>query len=305
MVHRIRWRSILLAALLISLTLSFQPPQPRRRTIGTFSTTRTPRQRYSPVSHRIPARNRRFLLTTQVKDDNDPPLSSSALSAALQKFLARPGTYLLIPCVAAVVGWFTNWLAVQMIFYPIEFRGIPLYRRPEIPLGLAGWQGIVPCKTRPMTIALVDMVTSQLLTVKEAFLRLDPHQVAKLLAPQVPKLSHEIVEEMAPQLLTGVPYKLWRGLDGVTKGVLHHFNYKFLKEFTVAMQENADSVFNLQNCVVNQMMMDRGKLGELFRKCGQAELDFLTNSGLWFGFLLGVIQMVVALFWDNPWSLSM
>jgi uncharacterized membrane protein YheB (UPF0754 family) len=33
-------------------------------------------------------------------------------------------------------------------------------------------------------------------------------------------------------------------------------------------------------------------------------LDFLTNSGLWFGFLLGIIQMVVALFWDNPWSLS-
>jgi hypothetical protein len=45
------------------------------------------------------------------------------------KFKARPGTYLLIPCVAALVGWFTNWLAVQM--------------RDEIPLGLLGWQGIV------------------------------------------------------------------------------------------------------------------------------------------------------------------
>ena len=31
---------------------------------------------------------------------------------------------------------------------------------------------------------------------------------------------------------------------------------------------------------------------------------FPTNSGLWFGFLLGLIQMGVALFWDNPWSLS-
>lgn len=30
----------------------------------------------------------------------------------------------------------------------------------------------------------------------------------------------------------------------------------------------------------------------------------MTNSGLWFGFLLGLIQMGVALFWDNPWSLS-
>jgi uncharacterized membrane protein YheB (UPF0754 family) len=52
------------------------------------------------------------------------------------------------------------------------------------------------------------------------------------------------------------------------------------------------------------MMQDKTLLGELFRKCGQKELDFLTNSGLWFGFLLGIIQMVVALFWENPWALS-
>ena len=52
------------------------------------------------------------------------------------------------------------------------------------------------------------------------------------------------------------------------------------------------------------MLQDRTLLGQLFRKCGQQELDFLTNSGLWFGFLLGLIQMAVALVWDNPWSLS-
>lgn len=67
---------------------------------------------------------------------------------------------------------------------------------------------------------------------------------------------------------------------------------------------SVDEIFSLRNCVVDQMLQDRTKLGELFRLCGQKELDFLTNSGLWFGFLLGLIQMGVALFWDNPWSLS-
>jgi hypothetical protein len=38
------------------------------------------------------------------------------------------------------VGWVTNYLAVQMIFYPVEFRGVPLWRRKEVPLGLLGWQ---------------------------------------------------------------------------------------------------------------------------------------------------------------------
>jgi len=30
----------------------------------------------------------------------------------------------------------------------------------------------------------------------------------------------------------------------------------------------------------------------------------LTDSGLWFGFLLGLIQLSLALVWDNPWTLS-
>lgn len=46
------------------------------------------------------------------------------------------------------------------------------------------------------------------------------------------------------------------------------------------------------------------RLTELFQICGRAELGFLTNSGLWFGYLLGVLQMVLWMFWDNPWTLT-
>jgi uncharacterized membrane protein YheB (UPF0754 family) len=74
--------------------------------------------------------------------------------------------------------------------------------------------------------------------------------------------------------------------------------------FTRDMQSNIPALLDVKACVVKQMMQDRALLGELFRRCGRAELAFLTNSGLWFGFLLGLIQMVVALFVDNPWTLS-
>ena len=36
---------------------------------------------------------------------------------------------------------FTNYLAVQMIFYPIRWRGLPIFRVEGEPLGLIGWQG--------------------------------------------------------------------------------------------------------------------------------------------------------------------
>jgi len=128
--------------------------------------------------------------------------------------------------------------------------------------------------------------------------------MAQLLAPRMPQLAQEVVQEVSPAWLTGVPATMMNNLGGLSRSVVHYFNLQFLEQLTRSVQVNIDEVFSLRNCVVNQMMQDRTKLGELFRKCGQKELDFLTNSGLWFGFLLGIIQMLVALFWENPWSLS-
>mmetsp|Transcript_12183 Transcript_12183/g.16993 ORF Transcript_12183/g.16993 Transcript_12183/m.16993 type:complete len:562 (+) Transcript_12183:57-1742(+) len=285
----------------VRLAGAFQVPAHRH--YSTFKSRSSPLVEHQSL---ITGNGKRFTstsLTTKDKDGEQGKLPGP-FSRAISKFKARPGTYLLIPCVAAVVGWVTNWLAVQMIFYPVKFRGIPILIKKEVPLGLLGWQGIVPCKTRPMSEAMVNMVTEQLLSVKEAFALLDPRKVASLLAPEVPKLGEEVAGDLFPKALVGVPRAVFVGLPSSSKDVISHFNHRFLHDFTVAVQTNIDSLFNIKNCVVDQMVLDRTLLGQLFRKCGQKELDFLTNSGLWFGFLLGLIQMVVALFWDNPWSLS-
>jgi uncharacterized membrane protein YheB (UPF0754 family) len=227
--------------------------------------------------------------------------SAARIPKAIDKFYSRPGPYLLVPLIAAAVGWFTNWLAVQMIFYPITFRGIRIYQRPEAPLGLIGWQGIIPCKTRIMSERTADMVTSQMLSVKEAFARLEPRRVAELLAPELQNVTTEVLRDLSGLQWTS---QLSEPLNKMTRPLFLRLNGEFVEQLTRGMQENIDSIFNLKACVVNQMLQDRTKLGKLFQKCGQKELDFLTNSGLWFGFLLGLLQMAVALIWDSPWSLS-
>ncbi len=90
---------------------------------------------------------------------------SKHIQSAIKKFKARPGAYLLIPVIAAFVGWFTNYLAVQMIFYPIEFRGIPIWRKEGEPIGLLGWQSLVKAKTYKMSETMVNIVTTHLLNV--------------------------------------------------------------------------------------------------------------------------------------------
>ena len=256
-------------------------------------------------------------------DTNNTNANTNVFKKAVHKFRSRPRTYLLIPIIAACVGWLTNYLAVKMIFYPVQYRGIPIIVRPQIPLGLLGWQGIVPCKTQKMSATLVDMVTSQLVTVPEAFERLNPRTLAQYLSQSsvLSPLGHDIIRDCAADAVgssTGFatsttastssffttcwttvshPNRLWTGLvQFCTTNIL-----------TGAMKEliqNSESIFNLKDCVIQQMLQDRAKLGQLFQKVGSVELDFLINSGLWFGFLLGLIQMCLALVWSNPWSLS-
>lgn len=170
-----------------------------------------------------------------------------------------------------------------MIFYPIEFRGIPIWHREGEPLGLLGWQGIVPAKTFKMSETMVNMVTTQLLNVEEVFRRLDPNIVASTLGPEVPKLMESIGEEIVPlSWAQKVGRALFFSLPGRTQAAMSEANHRFLHDFTVSMQDNIGALLNIKNCVIDQMMQDRSLLGQLFRKCGQAELDFLTNSGLWF-----------------------
>ena len=57
--------------------------------------------------------------------------------------------------------------------------------------------------------------------------------------------------------------------------------------------------------VVAAMVKDKALLVELFQECGRKELQFVVDSGLALGTLLGVAQMAVWVSWDPWWSLGL
>jgi uncharacterized membrane protein YheB (UPF0754 family) len=64
------------------------------------------------------------------------------LEHLIRELSDHPFLYAQMPIVSAIVGWFTNVVALKMMFYPIEFVG------PKPPL--LGWQGIIPRKAAKM-----------------------------------------------------------------------------------------------------------------------------------------------------------
>eukprot|EP00466_Bigelowiella_natans_P016698 jgi/Bigna1/76825/fgenesh1_pg.44_\ len=160
--------------------------------------------------------------------------------------------------------------------------GLPLRVWENQPFGIFGWQGIVPAKAGMMSTRMVDMVTSNLICVPEVFGRLSPGKVSECLMPMV-------------QDVMCVP----KGLRWLSFPFLSHC----LRQSTMDLQRHIESILSLKDLVVGEMLRDRTILVDLFQKVGHQELRFLTDSGLFFGFLLGIIQMVIWLLFPRQWTL--
>lgn len=179
----------------------------------------------------------------------------------------NPLSYISIPIVAALVGYITNYVGVKMLFYPIQWRGIPFYRWENQPLGLIGWQGIVPAKRHAMAAKMVDVTISKLISIPEMFSLLNPSALASLLTPTV----------------SNVVGKGW-----IPSPILNFF----LKRTSKDMINNIESVLDIKSIVVTGLTTDPTTFGSFFQRVGAKELRFLIESGMGFGFLLGLIQMV-------------
>lgn len=173
-----------------------------------------------------------------------------------------------------------------MLFYPIEYTGTEWYREsPFVPYGLLGWQGVVPCKTEKMASRLVNIVTERLLSVEEAFGRMEAAKLAALLQPLV---EAELLREQ----YGAVWVKLLRP---VLPLILTHVVGNLQKEI--------EGIIDLRSVVLEAFMRDKSVLVELFQKVGRVELDFLVESGLGFGFILGLGQMIAWVIKPKPWTL--
>jgi len=195
-------------------------------------------------------------------------------AAVVEEFKANPWTFISIPLVAAAVGWITNYVGVQMLFYPISWVGIPIVPR----LGLIGWQGVVPAKRHEMAGRMVDVTISRLLKVSEVFLQLQPKRLAELLAPTV---TASFLNGWMPSFVVRL----------------------FLRRTAKDLLLNIEKVVDVKKIVVTGMTTDPTVLGSFFQKVGAKELKFLVDSGFGFGFLLGLIQMVQWMVFPRNWTL--
>jgi len=241
---------------------------------------------------------------------------------ARAKFLANWVAYACIPVVAGILNWLTNALAVKMIFSPEEYVGLDIKRFPETPAGFFGWQGIVPCKVRKMSSTMVDLMTSRLLDVREVFGRLDKQKCGECLEPGIDAIAEGVAADLfaASAESSGEsseneekPLPSWSAAlvaaaplaaTLAAKDLARKHGKQLVASVLGEMQQRVPEVWDVKTQVVGAMTRDKKIIVELFQRCGRNEFAFIRRSGLYFGFLFGIFQMVQWLVWDPWWSLA-
>lgn len=204
--------------------------------------------------------------------------------------------YLSIPIIAALIGWSSNWLAIKMTFYPVEFVGKP---------PLLGWQGIIPSKARKMATISVDSMISRLGTVDEILQRINPRLVAEYVIQTIdPKLEEYVDAVMLQEHPT-----VWENLPaGARRLVVHRVRESMpgrINSLVAEISLNANELLDLKTMVTGHLVEDKHLLNRIFQECGDREFRFIIKSGLYFGFLFGLVQMVVWYFFRIWWLLPL
>ena len=69
------------------------------------------------------------------------------------------------------------------------------------------------------------------------------------------------------------------------------------------MADDIDRIMDIEKTVLEAMERHKALMGEMFYDVGHREFKFIERSGLFFGFLFGVCQMLIWVLYPAPWIL--
>lgn len=199
--------------------------------------------------------------------------------------------YLSMPLIAAFVGYTTKLVALQMLYRPIEFVGI----------GPIGWQGVVPRRAGKTAALTIQMLTDKLLRPEEILDRIDAKQAVEELREPLTRTADAIARDLAEQVRPG----LWDSIPAAGRNaVLSRVQTAapdVIDKLLAEMKADLSRFLDLQYLAVTILVKNKAQLNALLKGMGGAAMKFIRRSGIYFGFAIGLIQMVAWGLFHNPW----
>ncbi|MBK1851993.1 hypothetical protein FE845_11630 [Marinobacter sp. 1-4A] len=198
-----------------------------------------------------------------------------------------------VPIMAAVVGWFTNWLAIQMSFYPVQFIGI----------GAVGWQGVIPRKSEKMAHICIDRTLRHFGDLNAVYQKLEPQRIVEQVISQVtPRLDEyidEVMYEIQPVLWDNLPLFLRRRIYQWAREQLPARIEGLVDDFG----DDLDELVDLKALLSRELQQHPDLMNRIFKQAGSVELRSVINRGAIIGGILGCVLAPAWSAYPVPWVL--
>lgn len=202
---------------------------------------------------------------------------------------------LLIPVISAIVGWFTNVVAIKMMFQPVEFVGIPPY---------LGWQGVIPANALRLAKVSNSLITEKLLSLRQLFDEtFNADSFTGKLGAVIDDVAEQVIDEVAKKRAPA----MWENAGDFMRNKVRQQVRREVVDVSHAialdMADDIDRIMDIERTVLEAIDRHRALMGEMFYEVGRLEFKFIERSGLYFGFLFGLFQMAVWVLYPAPWIL--
>ena len=194
---------------------------------------------------------------------------------------------LVIPIISAFIGWFTNWIAIKMLFHP---------REPKRILGIT-FHGIFPKRQKIFAEKLGKMISAEFLSYEDIEEKIaNPKNLEKLM-PMIEAhvdnfLKNKLSDEM-PFLSLFIGSKTIKSLKKTFMQELEILFPQIMKRYAGHLEEELD----LEKIVIDKVSaFSTDKLEDILYQIMSKEFRFVEILGGVIGFLIGIVQVLITYF---------
>lgn len=195
-----------------------------------------------------------------------------------------------IPIISAFIGWFTNWIAIKMLFHPKE---------PKRILGIT-FHGIFPKRQKQFAEKLGKLVSNELLSFSDIEQKITkPENIEKLL-PQVEQhidtFLRTKLSDTFPMLSMFIGDKTINQLKTAFTAELQILFPSIMKNYMGNLQAELD----LEKIVTEKVVgFSSDKLEQILNDIMKKEFKFVEIIGGVLGFIIGLIQIAITYLSNN------
>ena len=196
----------------------------------------------------------------------------------------------LLPIIAAIIGWLTNYLAVKMLFHP------------KVPINVLGIsiQGVFPKRQKKLAEKLGSLVAKELFSIGDITKKIEDiaksEKSMELIGKRIEKTIRNKLVKSFPMLAMFLTDDMVEKVTNLFKSELQDFLTDFSQDIRDRLEENID-VEKLVRDKVEAFSSD--KLEQILFAIMKKEFRFIEIIGAVLGFIIGCFQVSLTLLINN------